>query len=66
MIRPINMVLAFLVSPVILAFAQEAQTKVQDTMIPKQSIALTWIVGFGILIITLIAGFKSPGRSHLD
>jgi hypothetical protein len=66
MIRPINMVLAFLVSPAMLAFAQETQLKVQDTLIPKQSIALTWIVGLGILIITLIAGFKSPGRSHLD
>ncbi len=66
MTKALSVLLAFLFSPALLTFAQEAPTKVQDTLIPKQSIALTWIVGFGILLITLIAGFKSPGRTHLD
>lgn len=65
MVKLLHVVLAFLLSPAILAFAEEA-AKPQDTLIPKQSIALTWIVGFGILIITLIAGFKGTGRTHLD
>jgi hypothetical protein len=65
MTKILRIALAFLFSPAILAFAAEA-AKPQDTLIPKQSIALTWIVGFGILIITLIAGFKGTGRTHLD
>ncbi len=59
-----RILLAFAFLPALLVFAQEAQQK--DVLIPRQNPALTWIVGVGILVITLIAGFKHPGRTHLD
>jgi hypothetical protein len=47
------------------AFAQ-TQTSAQDKLLEDQSAALPWIVGAGILVGILIAGFKHPGRTHLD
>lgn len=50
------------------AVAQTAQQTdaVEDKMLPAQGLVLPWLVAFGILVMLLIAGFKSPGRSHLD
>jgi len=56
---------AFFLSPAFIAFAQQAKEQ-QDVLLPKQSTALVWIVGMGILVVTVIAGFKHPGRTHLD
>jgi hypothetical protein len=57
---------AFLFSPAVLALAQQAQQQPKDVLIGRQSSALVWIVGIGLLICTLIAGFKHPGRTHLS
>ncbi len=60
----LNLSIAFLLSPVVTALAKNAQQT--EKLIPQQSVALPWIVGLGILICTLIAGLKHPGRSHLN
>jgi hypothetical protein len=39
---------------------------VTDRLMPSGSMALPWVIGAGILVLTLIAGFKNPGRTHLD
>jgi len=39
---------------------------VTDKLLADQSLILPWIIGVGILAATLIAGFKHPGRTHLD
>ncbi len=57
-------VLAIFFSPAVSVLA--ANNQPTDKLIPEQSIALPWIVGFGILVCLLIAGFKHPGRTHLD
>jgi len=59
-----HLILQALLSPALIALAQNNQPA--DKLIPEQSIALPWIVGFGIFVCTLIAGFKHPGRTHLD
>ncbi len=63
--RLLHFVFAILCSPAVMAFAA-ADDMPKDKLIPEQSIALPWIVGFGILACILIAGFKHPGRTHLD
>lgn len=57
--------IACVLAPAVLARAADAQPA-QEGLIAPQSIALPWTVGIGILVVTLIAGFKHPGRSHLD
>ena len=51
---------------VILATGTTAYGAVADKLLPERSLAMPWVVGAGILVATLIAGFKHPGRSHLD
>ena len=56
---------AVFLSPAVTALAA-VNAQPTDKLIAPQSIALPWIVGLGILVCTLIAGLKHPGRSHLD
>lgn len=56
---------ALVLLPAIQALAQQTKEPT-DVLMPEQSSALVWIVGIGLLVCTLIAGFKHPGRSHLD
>jgi len=37
-----------------------------EKLLENRSLAIPWVVGAGILVVTLIAGFKHPGRTHLD
>ena len=54
--------------PVILAeglvWGQESGGK--GKLLEPHGLWLPWIVGVGILVLTLIAAFKHPGRTHLD
>jgi hypothetical protein len=64
MIRLLYILLAFVLTPVVLVWAADASPT--DILLPKQNIGLTWIIGLGVLVLVLIAGFKHPGRTHLD
>lgn len=54
--------------PVILAdgLAWGQETGGKEKLLEPQSLWLPWIVGVGILVLTLMAAFKHPGRTHLD
>ncbi|MFA5863266.1 MAG: hypothetical protein WC975_01110 [Phycisphaerae bacterium] len=64
MIRLLHIFWAFVLTPAVLVWAADAQPT--DILLPKQNIGLTWVIGLGVLVLTLIAGFKHPGRTHLD
>ncbi len=65
MSRLIYIIVTIFASPAVIALGAN-NNQPADKLIPEQSIALPWIVGFGILVCILIAGFKHPGRTHLD
>ncbi len=65
MSKIVSMLLAILLSQAATALAAEEGPK-QVNLLPDQSLALPWIVGFGIFVGIFIAGFKHPGRTHLD
>jgi len=66
MARVWRVLMVVLVWPAVMVFAQQAQEAPKDVLLAKQSIVLPWIIGIGILVVTVIAGFKHPGRTHLD
>ena len=49
-----------------IALAADGDQAVADKLLPDHAMVLPWIIGVGILVATLIAGFKHPGRTHLD
>lgn len=48
------------------AFGAKADQAVGEKLLADSSPLLAWLAGLGIVVGTLIAGFKHPGRTHLD
>ena len=48
------------------AFGADPNGATQDVLLRDDRMVLPWLVGTGILVMVLIAGFKHPGRTHLD
>lgn len=48
------------------AFAAPGDAAPQDTLLPDKSLILPWVVAAGFMVLTFIAGFLTPGRTHMD
>lgn len=49
-----------------LSFGAAQQSVVTDRLLDSENLVLPWVIGVGILALTLIVGFKNPGRTHMD